>query len=149
MHLEDLARWMREHGFAAPSIADVAVAYLEDHRLAWNYRSPRRKSGAANVVAAPGQRVPGVVLTVDETTLAALDRKEGHPNRYTRGEAPVTLALETGGTTLGWVYRVTEAWLLEEPVWPSRAYLDLIIEGALQDKAYAEAIRAMGAEGSQ
>ena len=130
MHLGDLGRWMHEHGFQAPGVESVIPALLEDHRLGWNYASRARGAGAANPIPSPGRQFPGVILEIDERTFAAIDHKEGHPHRYCRGEIQESVTLFTGESILAWVYRVIKDHLKEEPIWPSKAYLQLMIEAA-------------------
>jgi hypothetical protein len=126
MHLPDLARWMEEHGRPAPAVHKIIPALLEQHRLAWNYRSRARGAGAANAWPSPGQQLPGIILEVDAATFAAIDAKEGHPNRYCRGTTMEQLVGLDGDPLHAWVYRVTPALLRPEPQWPTRAYLKLI-----------------------
>ncbi|RMG17996.1 MAG: GNAT family N-acetyltransferase [Deltaproteobacteria bacterium] len=131
MHLADLARWMHAHRFGRPGIHRMQRAALPGHRLAWNYRSPARGAGAANVVPAPGRVVPGLLLEVDERTLAALDAKEGHPVRYSRGDRPLPVRVEGAAARRAWVYRVTPRWEREDGTWPTAEYLALLIRGAI------------------
>lgn len=128
MHLRDVARWMRERELGEPAVECVQPASLPEHRIAWTYRSPAREAGAANVVPAAGREVPGVVLWVDEPTFRALDRKEGYPARYHRGEAPMTLRDVEGSSVDAWVYRVTREWRRAEPEYPRADYLYLMVE---------------------
>lgn len=131
MHLGDLARWLGERDLLhlAPRLATPAV--LADHALDWHYHSMSRDGGAANVVAAPGREVRGVVLHACEALLDAIDRKEGHPLRYSRGDTPVVAAcLRTGAPLQAWLYQVTDAFRTDAPVAPRTAYLALMIEAA-------------------
>jgi hypothetical protein len=129
MDLDDLARWLGERGHAALAPSAVEVGVLEHHRLVWNYRSPSRAGGAANVQRADGEHLPGIVLDVDDALLTALDVKEGHPQRYARALRDVR-ASPSGAPRSAWVYEVTDAWRLDEDVWPRRAYLDVVLRGA-------------------
>jgi gamma-glutamylcyclotransferase (GGCT)/AIG2-like uncharacterized protein YtfP len=127
MCLPDLARWLAERGHPQAAPAKTSPGLLLDHRLVWNYRSPVRKGGAANVQRADGEHLPGVVLHVEHALLVALDEKEGHPERYLRTERLV----ETDGEQLhAWVYEVTEEWRNDADIWPRRAYLDVMLRGA-------------------
>lgn len=129
MELDDLARWLGERGY--PQLVPIAMepGMLPGYRLCWNYRSPARKGGAANVEPCDGPPLPGLALAVDAALLEAIDHKEGHPERYKRELLPVMLA--SGRRIEAWVYRVTEDWRVEgEPVWPRGAYLELLLKGA-------------------
>ncbi len=133
MHLEDLARWLHANGCADALPVRVAAARIEDYELAWNYRSVARAGGAANAMPRAGMTLRGLALWGDDRMLAALDRKEGHPERYDRGSHPVRATLLDGSTTIrSWLYRVAPAHELEADVPPRRAYLDLLIEAAAQ-----------------
>ena len=130
MHLPDLARWVASRELPPPVIRCARVVTLHDYELAWNYRSPGRRGGACNVRRVAGRSVPGVALRIDAATLDAIDAKEGHPQRYSRGAAPVPVELPDGGALHAWVYEVTEAWRQAGPVPPRPEYLNLVIEGA-------------------
>jgi GNAT superfamily N-acetyltransferase/gamma-glutamylcyclotransferase (GGCT)/AIG2-like uncharacterized protein YtfP len=130
MHLRDLARWMERRELGQPGIARVEQAHLPGHTLVWEYCSPLRGAGAANVAPRGGCEVPGLVLHVDARTFQALDRKEGYPDRYHRGSAPIELRRPDGSRTEGWVYRVLGRWQRAEPIYPQTDYLGLLLEGA-------------------
>ncbi len=129
MHLPDLRRWMEGRGHGDGSILASSGALLDGWELVWNYRSPTRKGGAANVRERAGAVLPGVVLEVDAGGLRALDAKEGHPGRYSRGDALVEVQI-SGGTTGAWLYVVRPEFRSEGMVPPRRAYLELVLAGA-------------------
>lgn len=125
MHLPDLARWLREKQYPPLRPRGLCTGHLLEHELAWNYRSVARQGGAANVRPRAGARVPGLVLTVEEELLLALDAKEG--SSYER----VRLAIaEADGITEAWVYRVLEERLVPGGCPPRREYLDIVIRAA-------------------
>lgn len=127
MCIPHVGEWARSQGLEAPRILTARAAILEGHELVWNYRSRRRGAGAANVVRAEGKQVHGVLLETDDVGLSVIDRKEGAPIRYARRIEPVQVGTDAIDT---WVYAVTEAYLEPPPVWPNRAYVDLILAGA-------------------
>lgn len=145
MHQEDLARWFEANEFDYDaSVLGLELGYLVDHTLVWNYLSPVREGGAANVGAAPGKRLPGVILEVDASGLEAIDRKEGYPDRY--GRRLETIAVPDGVERQAWVYRVTDAYRREGFTPPRRNYLDLIIAAAERfrfNDAYLEWLRSL------
>lgn len=128
MCLPDLARFLREHGHVSSLDVSVHPALLVGHRLVWNYFSPPRNGGAANVEVCEGRDLPGVVLEVDAPLLLSLDLKEGHPHRYARALRPVRLV--AGESVDAWVYAVTPPYREPHRVPPRRAYLELLVEGA-------------------
>lgn len=134
MHLGDLARWMRVKGLGELGAPRVMPAVLPGHRLVWNYYSPPRLGGAANIEPCGHGDLPGVVIEVDARLLEAIDRKEGHPERYCRGDAPRPVRLLADRFVEAWVYVVRPPYRKPHPVPPRRAYLQLMIEGARQHR---------------
>ena len=132
MHLADLNRWLQRRGGGVLPQSDLKVGRLPNYRLAWNYYSDARGGGAANVVYAPGEQVWGVLLPSGQTLLELIDQKEGHPMRYSRGDAPLTIHTEAGlSTTRAWVYRVTPNYTCHEPCLPTQEYLRLLTDSAV------------------
>ncbi len=143
MHLPDLARWAAERGLPAPVVECARIATLEGYALTWDYRSPTRRGGAANVRPTPGTSTPGVALRIDAPTLAALDQKEGHPDRYRRGPEPKPLRLPGGARLDAWVYEVTPDWRCASPAPPRSDYLNLLIEAGQRFGLPAWHLRAL------
>ena len=87
--LPDFDAWATQRGFPAGLLTPIGRAWLPDHRLALNYRSATHQAGALNIMVERGSVVPGVLFSVSEVGLAALDHKEGHPRSYERIERVV------------------------------------------------------------
>jgi len=146
MDLDDLARWARSKGLPNPRVFDHHLACLRGFERVWNYRSRARAGGAANVQPAEECCVWGLVLDVDLETRTLIDRKEGHPGCYSRGNEPLPVELpEDGRTVDAWVYQVTPAYIHDEFIPPTRAYLDLIIESAIRHNLPPGAVEALQA----
>lgn len=128
MDLGDLSAWFHSTGLGRPKVLHLAVGSLPQYRLVWNYRSPSRGAGAANVEPAALSTVPGLLLQLDEQTLLGLDRKEGHPERYRREH--LTCHVWSGEPRDAWVYRVQPAHRQDSFVAPRREYRDLILGAA-------------------
>jgi gamma-glutamylcyclotransferase (GGCT)/AIG2-like uncharacterized protein YtfP len=62
----------------------IATAELRKHRLAFTRRSTRSGTGVADIVAAPGESVWGVLYELDDRHLATIDLKEGNGWAYQR-----------------------------------------------------------------
>lgn len=77
MAAETMARLGPGHRFAA-------AAELRGHRIAFTRRSVRTGTGVADIVAAAGHSVWGVLYELDPPMLAALDEKEGNGWAYER-----------------------------------------------------------------
>jgi gamma-glutamylcyclotransferase (GGCT)/AIG2-like uncharacterized protein YtfP len=122
MDLDDLARWALSKGLAEPRIFAHHLAHLGGFERVWNYRSRARGGGAANVQPAEGSGVWGLVLEVDLPTRNLIDRKEGHPGLYSRGDDPLPVELSQEGKTVqAWVYQVTPPYICDEIIPPTRA----------------------------
>ena len=124
MNLPDVRRWFLEHDREWREPERVEAAMLVQHRLAWNYYSRTRRSGAANVEsveAGESASLPGVAMVVGDAFLRGIDAKEGHPSRYRRSLRAV--CIQNGATVEAWVYSVEPEFLRSSPPAPSRAYL--------------------------
>ena len=133
LHIQDLKHWLRHYGYSDQGILQVLPAILDNYRLVWNYYSPVRKGGAANVHPAPGHHVMGALLELTPETLPGIDRKEGHPERYNRGEQPIaTQSLDQKRKYLAWVYEVQPNYRTPEPTAPTQDYYDIMLDGIRQ-----------------
>jgi len=132
LHLADLRQWLVANRYDPEGIRSLKPALLRDYELVWDYRSPVRQGGAANVIPAAQSVVYGGLMHIDTPTLYALDHKEGHPERYNRGEAlqPCELIAPSKPPSSAWVYEVQPAFKQPEFTAPRRHYRDLVVEGA-------------------
>jgi gamma-glutamylcyclotransferase (GGCT)/AIG2-like uncharacterized protein YtfP len=120
----------------------LGVAELRDHRLAFTRRSARTGTGVADILAARGESVWGVLYELGESELAALDEKEGNGWAYQR-KALTVLLHESAGQHEAHAYAVIAP--EDEHVAPSRAYLELIRAAARSrglPQSYLEALDA-------
>ncbi|HTA36225.1 MAG TPA: gamma-glutamylcyclotransferase family protein [Solirubrobacteraceae bacterium] len=76
---------------ACPGHRVLGVAELRNRRLAFTRRSKRTGTGVADIVAAPGESVWGVLYEIDDSGLAAIDEKEGNGWAYRREALDVLL----------------------------------------------------------
>ena len=132
LNLQDLGHWLTTHGYDPAGIQTLEPACLDDYQLIWDYRSPVRQGGAANVAPSPGQQVYGGLLRVDSSCLDGLDHKEGHPERYNRGTELVACRplSDPKSEIYAWVYEVQPAFKQSEFTAPRRAYRDIVVAGA-------------------
>jgi gamma-glutamylcyclotransferase (GGCT)/AIG2-like uncharacterized protein YtfP len=107
----------------------LGPARLDDHRLAFLRRSRRWGAGAADIVAAPGQTVWGVLYAIPAEELSALDAREGLGVAYDRFEVEVSLA---GSARRAFAYLGMEP----EPreLAPDPRYLELMLAGAREHR---------------
>ncbi len=104
--------------------AEEKIARLENYELNFD-KVARGGSGTANLVAAEGQVVYGVLYRLSEQQLKALDRFEGVPEHYRRSE--MNVVDEQGNKIAAQVYLARK---LRKGLKPDRSYLQRIIEGA-------------------
>lgn len=130
MNLKDLRQWLEKKGYGSDGIKQAEAATLPGYRLVWNYYSTGRNGGAANIEPATGKELPGIVLQVDQETLDGIDRKEGHPKYYSRGDAKRMINLEGGEEIEAWVYIAVHERCCSKLTPPRREYLQLMIDAA-------------------
>ena len=135
------ADWATARGASPSLLRPLEAAWLPDHRLDFNYYSTTHRAGAANIMAAPGQLVPGFLFEAPPPILAALDAKEGHPNYYARTERTVLTA--DGRAVRALTYAVVPA--RRRPFTPpTPVYLDRIRAG-YRDRGLAADLGALEA----
>ena len=106
----------------------VGLALLPGYRLIFNYRSRSRRGGAISVtdVDATQHAVAGVLFEVpDGGLLAAIDRKEGHPNSYQR----VPVSVWANGARVEAFTYITNPNREETFVQPTDAYVSVVAQG--------------------
>jgi gamma-glutamylcyclotransferase len=136
MAAETMARLCPGHRLATP-------AELRNHRLAFTRRSVRTGTGVADIVAAAGHSLWGVLYELDAAMLAALDVKEGKGWAYER--RPVQVRPDGEGEVLrALAYRVIAREAAE--VRPSREYMQGLVDAAREralPDSYVSALAAM------
>jgi hypothetical protein len=117
MSSRQLAAWDTPH-------RPIGAAELQDHRLAFLRRSIRWKAGAADIVAAPGESVWGVLWELP-LGAAELDVKESAGVGYRRRSVKVIV---DGSPFNAMAYEVIDKHPRE--LQPRREYVDLMVGGA-------------------
>lgn len=145
MNLDDLRSWFEGNGHTDARIERSERAVLPGYRLVWNYYSSRRGGGAANVEHFDGALLPGVALQVNREGFRAIDRKEGHPKYYSRGDAPVSVQLGDGSSIRAWLYVAVPGRCRKVTVPPTREYLDIIVGAAEHHGLPADHVEALRA----
>ena len=108
----------------AGALAEEKVARLDNYELNFD-KIARGGTGTANLVAAEGKTVYGVLYRVTEQQLKALDRFEGVPEHYRRSQ--VTVAEADGRKVAAQVYLARK---VRKGLKPDRGYLARIVQGA-------------------
>ena len=133
LNLSDLRRWLTANQYNPAGILALHPAILRHYQLVWDYQSPVRQGGAANVTPSPDAWVYGGLLQIDQATLHALDQKEGHPKRYSRGSQEQLCELtETKKGIKAWVYEVQAEYKQSSFTPPRQHYRDLVATGAAE-----------------
>jgi len=104
----------------APTSVSMGRAQLADFEFRFAYH--------ADVVPAPGKMVEGVLWSIDQSGLRALDALEGYPNYYNRIRVTITCGPEKYSA---WVYVMTPGYVLGIP---SIYYKDHLLEGYTQHR---------------
>jgi len=112
-HLDQMAQ-------RCPGAEVVGLAELQNHALEFAYH--------CNVISVPGSGVPGLLWTITDQDLEALDWAEGYPTYYDRVQVPVTV----NGIVLNAVVYVMAG--KTQPCPPGQGYLDLVRMGYAQNK---------------
>jgi gamma-glutamylcyclotransferase (GGCT)/AIG2-like uncharacterized protein YtfP len=106
----------------------LGPAELVDHRLELRRRSRRWRGGAADLVAAPGESVWGVLYELPAGALDELDRKEGAGiGAYRRREVTV---LAGGRRRPAVTYEVADK--EREHLTPAPAYAEMLLRAAVE-----------------
>jgi hypothetical protein len=147
MKTGDLEADLHDRYGVSNSIIETAPAVLPGWRLVWNYPSVSRGCGAANIEEAAGQDLPGVAIRLTDAGLKALDKKEGHrkdPEQSSYRRYLQSIGLSSGQTIEAWTYVARPEKTRMDPQWPSKAYRQLLIDGATENrlpKAHIEALK--------
>jgi gamma-glutamylcyclotransferase (GGCT)/AIG2-like uncharacterized protein YtfP len=118
-------------------------ANLRDFRLVFN-KLGQNGSLYANIVAAVGSEIWGVIYDCTDDELLLLDNCEGVPIHYTRER--VTVVLRNGDERLAYTYIATAQRTTSEGL-PTAKYLGFIVNGATEHQLpndYIESIRKLG-----
>ncbi len=127
----DLLRWLRAHGYDTGLVVDASAATLDGYDFVWNYYSPVKAGGTANIEPRRDAVVWGLLLEVDSRLIAALDRKQGHPMSYGRGHKRIPVRrVEDSRTVLAWVYTAKPNRDGRTDIWPTPKYKNRIVEAA-------------------
>jgi len=128
---DDWEQHCRARGADPAGLRDLEPAWLIDHRLEFDYESPSREGGAADVVPGKlGQAVPGALMELDQRGIEVMDRKEGHPTIYKR--RPISVSTLDGTTHEVETYCVTSESRSADFVAPTDKYAGLLRKGLEQ-----------------
>jgi hypothetical protein len=127
----DLLRWLRARGYDTGLVVDASAARLNGYDFVWNYFSPVKGGGTANIEPHKDAVVWGLLLEVDSRLMVALDRKLGNPMSYGRGPKRIPVRrVEDDRTVLAWVYTAKPNRNGRTDIWPTPTYKKGIVEAA-------------------
>lgn len=130
MNLGYLKTWLTQKGGRPDGIRCATPASLADHKVVFNFPSMQWGT-SANLAAAKGQTVHGVLLEVDEPTLQKLEQKEGVPRAYQRHVVSVTD--DRGKVHDDVIVFVAPAERCKDGA-PKKKYLEIVVKGAEEFK---------------
>jgi len=124
---EDWVKYCLVKKFPVPPLANERTAYLSGWKLVFNFFSPKRMGGVANITPTgqEGDRVYGAVYEVLEPYMKIIDLKEGAPKAYERRKVTVVLP-EGRRLTDVTTYTVIKTREMNQHVPPTKDYLALI-----------------------
>jgi hypothetical protein len=93
LNQEDLNKWCRQRNRPLIDLKSKSprTCILRDYRLDFNYYSPSRGGGAANIEPSLGEHVEGVLFEMTSADMHTVNVKEGAPNFYREIHVSVTL----------------------------------------------------------
>lgn len=124
-----------------PSATPVGVAFADDHRLTF-WKQGRDGSGKGHLARSPGMAQPGVLFTLSENDLVALDAIEGAGKGYRRADDFIVRLKDGNRTTPAATYLATT---LDETLQPYDWYLALVLAGAREHVFDEEILRQLRA----
>lgn len=101
----------------------IGVGIYQNHRLAFT-RKKCGGYGALDMIPSSGEHVLGVIYRMPKSVLSLLNKKEGYPNCYDRGEIQVICG---GRTIVVQAYTVVDKHLNE--VAPDPEYYNVVLQG--------------------
>jgi hypothetical protein len=131
MNRSDLRSWLEANGYDSSLVVDTTPAALDGYDFVWNYFTRSRGAGTANIEPRENAAIWGVLLEIEPGLLKALDRKEGHPYFYSRGDSKLPVRRTSDGKAVfAWVYMAKPNKGDRRDIWPTREYRTLIAEAA-------------------
>lgn len=107
-----------------PEAKFVKRGYLENYCLVYDGWSVIRKCAVTNILYSKGDMVWGGLYEINQNDLAALDKREGYPDRYDKGEFEIRD--DKGKPVKAIIYfRIGQ-----KEGKPSEEYRDTVIQGA-------------------
>jgi len=149
MDRDDLNRWCSLHapGFKFPEM--IGTGRLAHYRLAFDYYSPGRQGGVADIISAENESVYGILFRISrEFQEKVLRIKEGYPKLYNE----ISVAVSCKGQIYSEVitYRILDEQRKSHHIMPDDYYFNLIYASAVQfdfPQQYLEYLKSLKQSG--
>ena len=122
-----------------PSAKVIGRARLKDHSIHYSRFSPDRQCGVMDIFPSKGDTVWGLVYSINNEDLNALDQIEGHPHGYTRVRTSVKMDDDSFKEV--WVYDVPDK---RPHIEPNRIYRWHVYRGATRINAPQSYLNLIG-----
>ena len=136
MDKDDLDKWCKNRGYPLVRCSSVLPVKLSGYKLTFNYFSPTRQCGAANIVKSKVEHVYGLLLEIEDSALDTIRSKEGYSyDRSKRYYDEIRVDVETfDGMKIKdvFTYKVVRERQTTDHQPPATAYLDLLIRNAVR-----------------
>lgn len=140
MDEKDLNEWCGKKNRSFTEWKLLGTACLENYRLTFNHYSTTRKSGAANLMNIPGEKVYGLLFEINKAEdHETIKQKEGCPNVY--NEISVTVDCYDKSISDVITYKVVDKKEKHSHQKPKKEYMKLILNNARINKFPDEYIR--------
>ena len=129
LDVSDWKSWCERKHLPYDGLVEISPCWLPNYTMKFHYFSSSRDGGAADIVEnGRGHAVPGVLFSMDQDALAAMDQKEGtQAGVYAR--RMVHVALPDGTFVEALTYCVTPPRREDKFIQPTKQYIGLIEKG--------------------
>jgi len=138
MDKDDLDKWCEKKGYPRVDFLRVNSAKINGWELKFNYKSPSRNCGTANIMESSNSYVCGLLIKIDEKSLETIrkkegccdSKKEGLPNYY--NEITIDTVEKFNGDIIDNIktYKVVKEREKNKHQPPNKKYMQLIIRNA-------------------
>ena len=128
MDKEDLDIWCKKFSFSPIKFISIKKAILWGFKLTFNYLSPSRGYGAANLMPSKNDHIEGILCEINEEDFKKISGKEGTPYFYE--EIKITVEADGKKIENASSFKAVRSREENRHVPPKKSYMDLIINNA-------------------
>ena len=140
MNLADFGNWCELRKVRHLRIFTKQPAILRDFKLVFDHYSSDFQCGIANLRPTPGEMVEGVIFNISDEDLWIIKKKNGVPGIYEEHVDPVTVYQYDETPVRPIKFFTIPEERCKPDLKPSKAYLQIIIDGAKAEKLHPEYI---------